>query len=1013
MSEVNVGTNANDGTGDPLRTAFIKINTELGAIKVDLADVVAGVDAIAQVPDALALAQAVNSAEAAAADTAASVAEAQAVLAATGISAANEFRLATFLHVDDLAAAVRSDTTSQNATRVTASIRACHDAMMAWWNQTGNRIARVIYPAGTLAINDELFSESFAQTLWNMGYAGRDKRIVFVGGPTKFKLKGFVARSAVRTSGRYSADSITYAVPKAVFRWETPDAYANAPNFENIGILGEENFSTDPVGIISHRSNLVTWRNVTVDHLANHGVIIFNMFNSRVYNLEIGECGFQPTAVGGSGFLPDTVTFSNSGATVTASAGVFTSGQVGRSFGLALSGDAQGGVRQIYWANIATFVSSTQVILESAPSVNVSGQRGSFESIRATTVADSAVIEMSATLDSSANLVGRYVTIVGCGQQEITSDNGLLTSVVVAHSGSTITLAKAAKVSGSNFAVCFGAGLNIMGLADATDTSRTDDVTFYDLRVENGGWMPVGGSVSAIISDTSSVDFTGGSKFHGSGSNQNGFGGNFANVIINRSVDLRMRDCTFTHSGHSTRFGKVILTGGKVSAIITGGDVGYPDGNKTAWIYSNMNASPAVGQVQYGLSRIAPLTSSQMNLRLAGSATSAPFFLANSSPVSREGGEELSNLNLRLSGIPTGSGVVSNVTDMTRGKLLTVGHAGNSGDVFPILLSDIDTGGDYHHRWRLTTGATGAPTSESGWYGDTFWAGAFKIQIAYRAAFNAVPRMAFRHNNNSGGGWSEWKFTYTDVVHGWGNTLSNSDIGNFDDITKPSGLYQYTSSTTGVRPAQVLSSYSGQVLHMVQSSTLMAQIAITAGSDTLYYRRYNAGAWTPWRALLDEANYRDLTPILRATEQAASGQTAFDFTGTPAWARRVTVVLNEVSTNGTSFLRLLAGAGAVQTTGYVSTSNATNPSGTYGTSSTTGFVIRSNASASDVTTGTITLVNIAGNAWVQSHVGKSATDICFSGAGSVTLSGALDRIRLTTVNGTNTFDAGSVNILIE
>jgi hypothetical protein len=34
-------------------------------------------------------------------------------------------------------------------------------------------------------------------------------------------------------------------------------------------------------------------------------------------------------------------------------------------------------------------------------------------------------------------------------------------------------------------------------------------------------------------------------------------------------------------------------------------------------------------------------------------------------------------------------------------------------------------------------------------------------------------------------------------------------------------------------------------------------------------------------------------------------------------------------------------------------------------------------------------------------------------AGSATLSGTLDRVRITTVNGTDTFDAGSINILYE
>jgi hypothetical protein len=35
------------------------------------------------------------------------------------------------------------------------------------------------------------------------------------------------------------------------------------------------------------------------------------------------------------------------------------------------------------------------------------------------------------------------------------------------------------------------------------------------------------------------------------------------------------------------------------------------------------------------------------------------------------------------------------------------------------------------------------------------------------------------------------------------------------------------------------------------------------------------------------------------------------------------------------------------------------------------------------------------------------------GAGSVVLGGTLDRVRLTTIGGTATFDAGSINILYE
>ena len=60
------------------------------------------------------------------------------------------------------------------------------------------------------------------------------------------------------------------------------------------------------------------------------------------------------------------------------------------------------------------------------------------------------------------------------------------------------------------------------------------------------------------------------------------------------------------------------------------------------------------------------------------------------------------------------------------------------------------------------------------------------------------------------------------------------------------------------------------------------------------------------------------------------------------------------------------------------------------------------------------LTLISGNTWVQSsNTSRSdafATSCC---GGTVTLGGILDRVRITTVNGTDTFDAGSINILWE
>jgi hypothetical protein len=66
--------------------------------------------------------------------------------------------------------------------------------------------------------------------------------------------------------------------------------------------------------------------------------------------------------------------------------------------------------------------------------------------------------------------------------------------------------------------------------------------------------------------------------------------------------------------------------------------------------------------------------------------------------------------------------------------------------------------------------------------------------------------------------------------------------------------------------------------------------------------------------------------------------------------------------------------------------------------------------------GHILITNVSGNIFVASGVigqNPTASNPNTASSGSVTLSGTLDRIRITTVNGTDTFDAGSINILYE
>jgi hypothetical protein len=159
-------------------------------------------------------------------------------------------------------------------------------------------------------------------------------------------------------------------------------------------------------------------------------------------------------------------------------------------------------------------------------------------------------------------------------------------------------------------------------------------------------------------------------------------------------------------------------------------------------------------------------------------------------------------------------------------------------------------------------------------------------------------------------------------------------------------------------------------------------------------------------------------PLTLATAVATTSGTSIDFTGIPSWAKRITVMLNQVSTNGTSIPILQIGdSGGIETSAYssVCAGAATTPiDTTRGGSSSDGFRLTINAhAAADLITGKIDLINISSNNWIAQGALNLASVLAALVVGSKALSDALDRIRLTTSNGTDTFDAGSVNIIYE
>jgi len=151
------------------------------------------------------------------------------------------------------------------------------------------------------------------------------------------------------------------------------------------------------------------------------------------------------------------------------------------------------------------------------------------------------------------------------------------------------------------------------------------------------------------------------------------------------------------------------------------------------------------------------------------------------------------------------------------------------------------------------------------------------------------------------------------------------------------------------------------------------------------------------------------------TAQATTSGTSKDFTGIPSWVKQIKVLFAGVSTSGTSLKEVRLGtSGGVAATGYSGGYGVTATANAAGGASTTGIAMGLSNSAADTISGVMIIANVSGNTWTASFVGgSSAADFGLISGGSITLGGVLDRIRLTTVNGTDTFDAGSINILYE
>jgi hypothetical protein len=182
-----------------------------------------------------------------------------------------------------------------------------------------------------------------------------------------------------------------------------------------------------------------------------------------------------------------------------------------------------------------------------------------------------------------------------------------------------------------------------------------------------------------------------------------------------------------------------------------------------------------------------------------------------------------------------------------------------------------------------------------------------------------------------------------------------------------------------------------------------------------------AGGGLPTPSAIGQIPFSTNGSTYAATQKVTVGtvatlisQTAVDFTGIPSWVKRITVMLNAGSTTSNTFPVIQLGTSSgIETTGYFGGVANIN---SIATPTSYMQVLQSGGTPSSLTWNTLYTINLfeaSSNTWVGGGITLQATVYPAQSVYTKSLVGALDRIRITTTTGTDTFDAGSVNILYE
>lgn len=267
-------------------------------------------------------------------------------------------------------------------------------------------------------------------------------------------------------------------------------------------------------------------------------------------------------------------------------------------------------------------------------------------------------------------------------------------------------------------------------------------------------------------------------------------------------------------------------------------------------------------------------------------------------------------------------------------------------------------------------------------------------------------------------GTGNWRCNWYQKANG--APIQEAADGDKGDMTVASGVWTLDSTAVTGKTAETSPAIDDLLLlsdtsesAALNKMTLQDMLKVINGltEDTSpdrtadYLLSYDASASAVKKILMGRAG------VVSGTSTVTTSGTSVTITGLPSNLSLIALMLNGVSTNGSSSLMLQLGdSGGIETTGYNSNSSVIT-TGVATTFYNSGIGIRT-SSAPDTVGGVIILAKVSGTTWIAGGVlyFDSTTATLISGC-TKTLSDTLTQIRITTVGGSDTFDTGAINYI--